>query len=157
MCLIYCKKIKWSLYRPGVAQRVGRGIALLFHDRDTRRGWVVSSTPRPHFTSGKDRYPFYRRLGGPQGRSGRAGNLVPTGIYFFSIPDRPARRQSLYWLSYPAHTYTVSCVLMNSRLKGKVHRSLTLVPQWATVRVAHSTTTECFFTTLPYVRYHEPS
>ena len=24
--------------RPGVAQRVGRGVALLFHDRGTRRG-----------------------------------------------------------------------------------------------------------------------
>jgi len=31
-------KIKRSLYRPGVAQRVGRSIALLFHDRGTRRG-----------------------------------------------------------------------------------------------------------------------
>ena len=29
---------------------------------------------------GKTRYPLYRRLGGPQGRSGRAENLVPTGI-----------------------------------------------------------------------------
>ena len=29
---------------------------------------------------GKTRYPFYRRLGGPQGRSGRAENLVPIGI-----------------------------------------------------------------------------
>ena len=29
---------------------------------------------------GKSRYPFYRRLGGPQGRSGRAENLVPTWI-----------------------------------------------------------------------------
>ena len=29
---------------------------------------------------GKARYPFYRRLGGPQGRYGRAENLVPTGI-----------------------------------------------------------------------------
>ena len=29
---------------------------------------------------GKTRYPFYRRLGGPNGRSGRAENLVPTGI-----------------------------------------------------------------------------
>ena len=37
-----------------MAQRVGRGIALLFHDRGTRRGWVVNSTPRPHFTPGKD-------------------------------------------------------------------------------------------------------
>ena len=31
-------KVKFSRYRPGVAQRVGRGIALLFHDRGTRRG-----------------------------------------------------------------------------------------------------------------------
>ena len=29
---------------------------------------------------GKTRYPFYRRLGGPQGRSGPGENLVPTGI-----------------------------------------------------------------------------
>ena len=28
----------------------------------------------------KTRYPFYRRLGGPQGLSGWAENLVPTGI-----------------------------------------------------------------------------
>ena len=36
---IYIKvKVKCSLYRPGMAQRVGRGIALLFHDRVTRRG-----------------------------------------------------------------------------------------------------------------------
>jgi len=32
------KKVKCSRYRPGVAQRVGRGIALLFHNRSTRRG-----------------------------------------------------------------------------------------------------------------------
>jgi len=40
------------------------------------------SAARPGRTlpSGKTRYPFYRRLGGPQGRSGRAENLVPTGI-----------------------------------------------------------------------------
>ena len=31
-------KVKCSRYRHGVAQRVGRGIALLFHDRGTRRG-----------------------------------------------------------------------------------------------------------------------
>ena len=31
-------KAKCSRYKPGVAQRVGRGIALLFYDRGTRRG-----------------------------------------------------------------------------------------------------------------------
>jgi len=39
MCLINLKvKVKCSLYRPGVAQMMGRDIALLFHDRGTRRG-----------------------------------------------------------------------------------------------------------------------
>ena len=32
------KKLKCSRYRPGVSHRVGRGMALLFHDRGTRRG-----------------------------------------------------------------------------------------------------------------------
>ena len=42
-------------------------------------GW---SAARPGRTLplGKTRYPFYWRLGGPQGRYGRAENLVPTGI-----------------------------------------------------------------------------
>jgi len=35
---IFLKKVKWSRYRSGVAQGVGRVIALFFHDRGTRRG-----------------------------------------------------------------------------------------------------------------------
>jgi len=54
-----------------------RGIALLFHDHNTRRGWGVSVTPRPFFTSGKTRYLLYRRLGGPQGRSGQVRKIWP--------------------------------------------------------------------------------
>jgi len=40
------------------------------------------SAARPGRTSptGKTRDPFYRRLGGPQGQSGGAENLVPTRI-----------------------------------------------------------------------------
>jgi len=34
---------------------------------------------------GKSRYPFYRRLNGPQGQSGWAENLDPTGIPFQTI------------------------------------------------------------------------
>ena len=37
-CVLNQKKVKFSHYRPGVAQRVGRGIALLFNDLGTRRG-----------------------------------------------------------------------------------------------------------------------
>jgi len=84
MHLIGVKKEKFSRYRPGVAQRVGRGIALLFREGGTRRGGGEWLAARPGRTllPGKTRYPFYRRLDGPQGRSGRAENLVPTGILF---------------------------------------------------------------------------
>jgi len=44
--LTYRKKVKWSRYRPGVTQRVGRDIALLFHDRGTRR-WVSGQQHAP--------------------------------------------------------------------------------------------------------------
>ena len=57
--LINGKKVKVSLYRPGVAQRVRRVIALLFHDRGTRRGWVV--TPR------KDPVPILQEAGWASG------------------------------------------------------------------------------------------
>jgi len=72
--------VKWSRYWPGVAQKVGRGIALLFHDRDTRRGWVVNSTPRPHFTPGKDPLPILQEAGWTAGPVWTGENLVPTGI-----------------------------------------------------------------------------
>ena len=73
-------KVKWCRYRPGVAQRVGSGIALLFHDRSTRRGEWSAARPGRTLPPGKTRYPLYRRLGGPQGRFGRTENLVPIGI-----------------------------------------------------------------------------
>jgi len=64
---------------------VGRGVALLFHDRDTKRGEWSAARPGRTLPLGKTRYPFYRRLGGPQGRYGRAENLVPTGIRFRTV------------------------------------------------------------------------
>ena len=93
-------KEKWPRYRPGVAQRMGRGIALLFHDRSTRRRWVVSSTPRPLFTPGKDPVPILQEAGWAPGPLWSGGKSRP---HRDSIPDRQARSQSLYRLSYPAH------------------------------------------------------
>ena len=79
-CKAIVKKVKCSLYRPGVAQRMGRGIALLFYDCDTRSDeWSAAISGR-NLSPGKTRHPLYRRLGGPQGRSGRAEDLVPTRI-----------------------------------------------------------------------------
>jgi len=99
----YCSKGKMIRYRPGVDQRVGRVIALLFHDRGTRRGWVVSSTPRPHFTPGKDPVPILQEAGWTPGKVWTAGKSRANRD---SIPDRPARSQSLYRLSYRAHKLT---------------------------------------------------
>ena len=70
-----------------MAQWVGGGIALLFHDRGTTRGEWSAVRPGSILPPGKTRYPFYRRLGGPQGRSGRAENLVPTGIFLKLNPS----------------------------------------------------------------------
>ena len=70
------------------------------------------SAARPGRTlpPGKTRCPFYRRLGGPQGRSGRAENLVPTGIRSRIV--QPVA-QSLYRLSYPAHIKCICICLIS--------------------------------------------
>ena len=60
-----------------VAQRVGRGIALLFHDCGTGRGWVVSSTPWPYFTPGKDPVPILQETGWAPGPVWTGGKSRP--------------------------------------------------------------------------------
>ena len=60
--------------------------------------WSVASPARP-LPQGKTRYPFYRRLGGPQGRSGRAENLVPTGIR--SLAVQPVVSRYTDWVTWP--------------------------------------------------------
>jgi len=83
---------------------VSRGTALLFSRIfGTRWGVGVSPTPRPPVLPGKTRYPLYRRLGGPRGRSGRVEKLIPTGIRSRTV--HPVA-QSLFRLSFPAHTHT---------------------------------------------------
>jgi len=73
-----------------MAQRVGRGIALLFHDHGTRRGWVVSSMPQPHFTPGKDLIPIVQEAGWAPGPVWTGGKSRP---HRNSIPDHPALSQ----------------------------------------------------------------
>jgi len=81
--------------------RSSRGIALLFLDHDTRRGWGVSVTPRPLFTPGKDPVPIVQEAGWAPGSVWTgAENLVPIRI---RSPDRPARSQLLYRIRYPAY------------------------------------------------------
>ena len=95
-------KLKWSRYRPSVVQRVGRDIPLLFHDRGIGRGWGVSSTPRPQFSPGKDPVSILQEAGWTPGTVWTGEKSRP---HRDSIPDRPARSQSPYGLSYPTHIY----------------------------------------------------
>jgi len=104
------KKVKWSsapLYRHwGSAQAVqpigGVEVQLYsFLTTALEGGWGVSVTPRSLFTPGKDPVPIVQEAGWAPGP-------VWNGAEYFALtgirsPDRPARSQSLYRLSYPAH------------------------------------------------------
>ena len=67
---------------------------------------MVSSTPRPHFTPGKDTVPILQEAGWAPGPVWTGGKSRP---HRDSIPDHPGRSQSLYRLSYPAHDF---CILL---------------------------------------------
>jgi len=66
-------------------------------------GWVVSSTPRPHFAPGKDPVSI---LAGPQGRSGRAENLVTTGIRSRTVQPLVSRYTD--WATRPTFFLSVA-------------------------------------------------
>jgi hypothetical protein len=68
-------------------------------------GWVVNSTPRPLYPRERDPVPIVYDAGWAPGPVWTAAkNLAPTGI---RSPDRRARSESLYRLSYPGplHIY----------------------------------------------------
>ena len=84
------KKVKVPPLQATKALRAGRGIAV-HNFIPLYWWWGGGSVPRyGRFTPReRPRYPLYRRLGGPQGRSGRVGKISPpTGI---RSADRPAR------------------------------------------------------------------
>jgi hypothetical protein len=68
--------------------------------------WVFSFTLQPlHPQRKSPRYQLYRRLGGPQTRSGRCEvnkNVLPCGE---SKLGHPAPSSSLYWLRYPGYIW----------------------------------------------------
>jgi hypothetical protein len=83
-----------------VAQMVGRGIALLFHDLGTRRGeWSAARHCRT-LPPGKNRYPLYRRLGWPQCRSGQARKFSPLpGFDLWTV--QPVVSRYTDWATWP--------------------------------------------------------
>ena len=92
---------------------------------------MVSSTPRPHYTPGKDRIPILQEAGCAPGQVWKGGKARP---HLDSIPDRPARSLSLYRLSYPAYTemYIVT-------------KTVKLIPTFVEVEVSLLCTAKHFF------------
>jgi hypothetical protein len=94
-------------------------------DLGTRWRWVVNFTPRPLQRQGKSpRDPLFRRLCGPQSRSGRCGvenNLLPLP----GIEPRPttARIPSLYRLSYPG-SLSLQCRIINLLMVRKLNHQM---------------------------------
>jgi len=86
---------------------------------------VFSSTPRPHFTPGKDPVPIVQEAGWAPGPVWTGGKSRP---HRDSIPDRPARSQTLYRLSYRAHNIRAkpTLIFMKSALNFlSIDRKLT--------------------------------
>ena len=69
-----------------------------------------ASRPGRSLPPGKTRYPLYRRLGGPQGRSGQVRKISPPPGFDSRTVQSVA--QSLYRLSYPARVREDSCVVL---------------------------------------------
>jgi len=94
------------LCTSSTAHRGCRGIALLFHDHDTRRGWGVSVTLRPLFTPGRDPIPIVQEAGWTPGPVWTgAENLASTGI---RSPYRPARSP----VAIPTELHRPTCLCM---------------------------------------------
>ena len=86
LCLSGKVKVKCTLVQAlwlctgRTAHGASRGIALPFRDHGTRRGEVVSVTPRPFFTRGKVPVPIVHEAEWASGLVWTgAENLTPTG------------------------------------------------------------------------------
>jgi len=95
------------------AHRGSRGIALLFNDQRHQKGVRGQRhAPAALYPPGKEPVSIVQEAGWASGLVWTgAENLASTGI---RSPDRPARSQSLYRLSYLAHKYDCGILLLHS-------------------------------------------
>jgi hypothetical protein len=86
------------------AHRGSRGIALLFHDHGTSRGWGVSVTPWPLFTPGKDPVPIVQEsVWAPWPVWTGVKNLAPQGFDFRTV--QPVTSRYTDWASQPTWVF----------------------------------------------------
>jgi hypothetical protein len=70
-------KVNFTLQQAIKAQDVVEVQLNSFFNLRAGRGFVAISTPRPLYCRERDPLPIYRRLGGPQGPSGRLRKILP--------------------------------------------------------------------------------
>ena len=90
--------------------RGNRGIALLFLVHGTRKGEGLASRPGRFLPPVKTRYALYRRLGGPQDRSGQVRKISPPPGFDPRTVQPVASRYTDYFLLYRSWQFPgVSC------------------------------------------------
>jgi hypothetical protein len=121
------KKVKCTLVQTlrlctgHTAHRGSRDIALPFHDHDTRSGEGSASRPGRSLSPGKPRYPLYRRLGGPQGRSGQVRKIsLPPPPGFDALIVQPVASLYTDWATRPTDLSELWSTLCRSSSKGPV-------------------------------------
>ena len=98
------KKQGFALEQAMNAQRRSRYSSILsLTSKLDVGGWL---TPRPDFTPGKEtQYPLYRRLGGPQDRSGGVRNISPPPRFDPRTVQLVASRYTNYAITAHIKTY----------------------------------------------------
>jgi hypothetical protein len=91
-------KVKLAVEPAMKAQTGSTSIAILFPSPRFQMGWVVNATTQAALPSRMTRYPLYRRLGGPQGRSGRVREISsPPWSDPRTVQPRPTLSSTLNW------------------------------------------------------------
>ena len=117
-------KLKFSPQQAMKAHRGSRGITTLSLTLALDEGGWSTSCPG-HFTPWKEtRYPFYRRLGGPQGRSGQVQKISPPP----GFDPRTVQRVASHYTDWaiPAHDFN-HCTFYISRCSHCINTFTALV------------------------------
>jgi len=93
-------------------------------------GWsshTSAAKSPPHYPLGKTRYPLYRRLGGPQCRSGRLQEVSPPSGFDTRTVQPVASRYTDYAISTPVHYIYIYIYRVSQEERTKLRESVPYV------------------------------
>ena len=124
-----------------------------------------AARPGRNLPPGKTRYPLYRRLGWPRGRSGRAENLVHTGIRTRTV--QPVVNHYTDWATRPTVDKSTLAKLRSSHIASTASSMCSLCSQlrggsslqYSTMKFLHELRCPCWWLrcTASYSRYSNPT